>query len=254
MMKVLALIALPMALYTAAMADEAAFDWSTLGLAAPQGSCAVLETTGEWNYKNFDKTLQTPCKILFVGSTVVWGLATEPRPSMPYQPAGYNVWKNVFVPMDARAAAIAGTKINVILNILAQVAEIKAKPQVIVLQAGEGMIHNAKYPVADLCEGIDYCVKVLRKKSPESKILIIGPLPFSRKGPAWDKLAAVNRALAGLADGQNVFFIDFGKDFLTADGSEINLELMPDRANLSASGYEVYAKNVTAELDKLLKQ
>lgn len=254
MIKVFALMALPVLMLTVAKADEVAFDWSTLGLAAPQGSCTVLESTGEWNYKNFDKTLQTPCKVLFVGSTVVWGLSIEPKPSMPYQPAGYEVWKSVFVPMDARAAAIAGTKINVILNILAQVPEIKAKPQVIVLQAGEGMIHNVKYPAADLCEGIDYCVKVLRKKSPGSKILMVGSLPFSRKGPAWDKLAEVNRGLARLADNQTVFFVDFGKDFLTADGSEINLELMPDRANLSAAGYQVYAKNITVELDKLLKK
>ncbi len=61
----------------------------------------------------------------------------------------------------------------------------------------------------------------------------------------------INQVLQKLADGKNIFWVDFGHKFLAADG-RIPRELMPDYLHLSGQGYEIWAESINPTLQKIL--
>ncbi|MDD3154961.1 MAG: hypothetical protein PHS41_08835 [Victivallaceae bacterium] len=226
-------------------------DWKAAGVEAPKGACGKLEKTGDWNRKNFLSVLSKPCDLLMIGTSTIWNLSTEPKKWMPFKPTGCEVWKSRFVPLKAAAATVSGARLNAILEILVNNKTIAGNPRVIVLHAGENNLGQAQYTATDLSEGVACAVQLLRKQAPESKILIVGFLPFSKKNVFWSKVKAVNSTLAGLADGKQIFFLDFSEKFLLADGRSINFELLPDGTNLSAKGCAVYADNLLPKVQEI---
>ena len=65
------------------------------------------------------------------------------------------------------------------------------------------------------------------------------------------KLLQINQALAKLADGKMIHYLDFGSQLIEADGS-ISKTLMPDYLHLSEAGYEIWANAIEAKLKELL--
>jgi hypothetical protein len=54
-----------------------------------------------------------------------------------------------------------------------------------------------------------------------------------------------------LADGKNVFWVDFGHKFLRGDGT-IPADLMPDYLHLSPKGYQIWADSIEERLASIL--
>jgi lysophospholipase L1-like esterase len=61
----------------------------------------------------------------------------------------------------------------------------------------------------------------------------------------------VNQALAKLADGKNIFYMDLGSQLIEPDGS-ISPGIMPDFLHLSERGYEIWANAIEPKLKELL--
>src|SRR5262249_18782295 len=60
-----------------------------------------------------------------------------------------------------------------------------------------------------------------------------------------------NQVLQKLADNENIFWIDFGYQFVSSDGT-IPRELMPDYLHLSKRGYEIWAEAIEDKLSGVL--
>jgi beta-glucosidase len=91
--------------------------------------------------------------------------------------------------------------------------------------------------------GVRKTLQVIREKTPATRVALMAILPARNPGnhPARAKIAAANREIAKLADGDTVRFIDIGTAFLNPDGTT-RKELMPDGLHPNARGYEVWYK------------
>ena len=61
----------------------------------------------------------------------------------------------------------------------------------------------------------------------------------------------INQVVHKLADDKNVFWVDFGDQFLNTDGT-LPRELMPDYLHLSKKGYEIWAEAIEQKLSSII--
>ena len=101
---------------------------------------------------------------------------------------------------------------------------------------------------SQIVDGVTAIVKKLRIKLPATKILLVSIFPRNENYSAQrGKLAMINQVLHRLADEQNIFWVDFGQQFLNDDGT-IPHELMPDYLHLSPKGYTIWAEAIEDKL------
>ncbi len=106
----------------------------------------------------------------------------------------------------------------------------------------------------EILEGVQVIVQQIRERLPETKILVVGIFPRGQTfSTQRGKILQVNQALARLADGRMIEYLDFGSRLIEADGS-ISMEVMPDFLHLSERGYEIWAEAIAPTLNKWLGQ
>ncbi len=92
----------------------------------------------------------------------------------------------------------------------------------------------------------------IRTRQPDTKFSCWA---FSRAGktfsPQRGKILQVNEALARLDDGKNIFYLDFGAQFIENDGS-ISKSIMPDYLHPNDAGYLIWANATEPKLKQLL--
>jgi len=97
-------------------------------------------------------------------------------------------------------------------------------------------------------------VQEIRRRSPRTKILLLGLLPRGARGSlVRDKVRAVNAIIARLGDGEDVHYLDLGSRLLAADGT-LPSDVSPDAVHLSATGYQIWADAMLRTLRVLLAQ
>jgi len=127
------------------------------------------------------------------------------------------------------------------------------KPKAAVIMIGTNNTGPDDAP--GIARGVTKIVEFVRKKSPDTKILLLAVFPRGENAspnPGRDKLKQANAILAKLHDGKHVHFLDIGDKFLQPDGS-ISKEIMPDFLHLSAAGYQIWADAITPRLAELMK-
>ena len=126
-------------------------------------------------------------------------------------------------------------------------------PKVAVLMVGTNNTGHRQEDPATTAAGIKRDVEELRRRLPETKILLLAIFPRGEK--ADDPLRLINQKvnaiIAGLADNQHVYFLDIGKAFLTADGM-LSTDIMPDLLHPNEKGYEIWARAIAPQLNRLL--
>lgn len=118
------------------------------------------------------------------------------------------------------------------------------------------MIGTNNIPVdlpEDIASGITKIIHLIQKKTPETKVLLMGILPRGNAANVYrEKIHQVNSIIRKLEDKKNVFYLDIGHGFLQADGS-MNSELSHDSLHLSSKGYELWADSIHSILAELMK-
>lgn len=128
-------------------------------------------------------------------------------------------------------------------------------PKLIVLMIGTNNVGHRSSTPAQTVEGIKKIIEIMKEKTPSSKILLLSVFPRSAN-PTDDmrvKVNEINAGLPALADGETVFYLDFGKKFLAEDGS-LPEEMMPDRLHPEAAGYEIWAQEVEPFVQKYVDE
>jgi beta-glucosidase len=141
----------------------------------------------------------------------------------------------------------------------------KIKPNVAVVMAGTNNSNNDEYTPEQIAGGVQAIVAELRKRLPQTKVLLLGIFPRGsieqrheiKEGrtaadisPQWEKIDTVNRMLSTFADGRMVVYLNINRDFLNEKG-ELPVELMPDLLHPNAEGYEVWGRAIRPTLEKL---
>jgi lysophospholipase L1-like esterase len=256
MKKCLAALLVSLTTISGIHAENSLFDWTKEGLPASTSPAVQPKRMGDWNFRAFRRGLTQKCNVLFIGDSITWGLITKSRQGTrkDQTPQGYDIWKTSFLPLNASGAGIGGIKTTHVLGSLLDISDSeKLSPKVIVILIGINNVNDPKFTVDDTVTGIDYILKLLRKKAPDAKILTLGLFPCWKKGRSWEKVRQINEKIAAFADDKQIYFLDFGEKFKTADGTDVDRDLLWDGIHPSRKGYELYAETLVPHLKKLLE-
>jgi lysophospholipase L1-like esterase len=193
---------------------------------------------------HLERTKKGNADVVFLGDSITQG----------WGGAGAPVWKERFEPLKAVNYGIGGDTTREVLYRLNDGALDGLKPKAVVLLIGTNNFGLSGDSVADTVKGVEAVVATVRKKAPGAKVLLLGIFPRDRgAGTAYrKKIAEANEAIAKLADGKAVVYLDVGKKFLAEDGS-LPADIMPDALHLSEKGYGVWADAIDEPLKKMLK-
>jgi lysophospholipase L1-like esterase len=156
-----------------------------------------------------------------------------------------------FEPLKAANFGIGGDRTQHVLWRLQNGELDGITPKLCMLMIGT---NNGKDSAEDVAAGITAIVKELQKKSPSTKILLLGIFPRGEKpNPGREKNDKVNAVVAKLDDGgKTVKYLDIGAKFLAEDKS-ISKDIMPDFLHLSEKGYAIWAEAVLPTVKELLR-
>ena len=108
------------------------------------------------------------------------------------------------------------------------------------------------YTDNDILEGVVAIVNEIRTRQPDTKILLLGIFPRSKTFSAQrGRLLEINQVLAKLDDGKNIFYLDFGSQYVESDGT-ISTAIMPDALHPNEAGYKIWANATEPKLKELL--
>lgn len=180
--------------------------------------------------------------LVFLGDSITQG----------WEGNGKNVWQKFYANRKPLNLGIGGDRTQHVLWRLDHGNLDGLKPKVAALMIGTNNSNKDDHPPGEILDGVTAIVRRLREKLPDTKVLVLGIFP---RGASFSdqrgKLLQVNQALAKLDDGQQVFFLDIGAEFIEADGS-ISNTIMPDALHLTERGYELWAAAIEPKLAELL--
>ena len=134
----------------------------------------------------------------------------------------------------------------------------KVNPGVAVIMAGTNNSNHEEYTPEQIAGGVRAIVAEIRKKLPQTKILLLGIFPRGSQGqrieikqgrtaagmnPQWAKIDAVNRMLAAFVDGREVVYLNINREFLNEKG-ELPVDVMPDLLHPNERGYEIWGRTM----------
>ena len=186
--------------------------------------------------------------VLFLGDSITdaWGGEGHNPKS-----AGTEIFAKGFESLNAANFGIGGDRTQHVLWRL-QHGELEGiRPKVIMLMIGTN--NSNDNTAEEIADGITAIVKEIHKRSPQTKILLLGVFPRDEKPtPRREKLKQVNEIIAKLDDGgKTVKYLDISDKFLEPDGT-ISKDIMPDFLHLTKKGYQIWADAVKEPINELL--
>jgi lysophospholipase L1-like esterase len=188
--------------------------------------------------------------VLFLGDSITdsWGGEGHGRDA-----PGAKIFTKEFAPLRTANFGISGDRTQHVLWRL-QNGELEGiEPKVVMLMIGTNNSRDNDNTAEEIADGIKAIVKEIHKRSPKSRVLLLGIFPRGERPNAQrDKIQRVNTIIAKLDDGgKTVRFLDIGNRFTLADG-RILKEVMPDFLHLSEKGYHIWADAVKGPIQALL--
>jgi lysophospholipase L1-like esterase len=178
----------------------------------------------------------------FIGDSIMQG----------WEGGGKNVWQEFYGKRNAINFGVRGDRTQHVLWRIekGQLDGIKAKVAIVMI--GTNNSGNNDNTESDILAGVTAIVQEIRNRQPDTKILLLAIFPRGKTfSPQRGKILQVNEALARLDDGQHVFFLDLGPQFIENDGS-IAPSMMRDALHPGEAGYRVWANAMEPKLKELL--
>jgi lysophospholipase L1-like esterase len=182
--------------------------------------------------------------LLFVGDSITDWWRQDQR--------GKPEWDKTWAPLKAANFGIAGDTTQGVLWRM-QNGEIDGyKAKAIVMMLGTNNIN--RNPNDEIVDGNRLIIEEFKKRQPQAKVLLLGIFPrtVAADAPIRASIKEINSKLAKLADNKQVFFMDIGDKFLTADGT-LTPEIMPDALHPNFAGYKIWAEAISGRVKELMK-
>ena len=127
------------------------------------------------------------------------------------------------------------------------------KPKMVSVMIGTNNIGHKTAGPAATAAGIKLVVESLRKKLPETRILLFGVFPRGAKpdNPFRKQISEINSTICQLADAKNVFYCDITLKLLEKDGT-LSKNIMPDYLHPGEAGYEIWAQAIMPYVQKFV--
>lgn len=181
--------------------------------------------------------------LLFLGDSITDG----------WRNRGKDVWEKNYGPLKAANFGIGGDQTQHVLWRLQNGELDGIKPKLAVLMIGTNNLRgNTDEEIAD---GIKAIVAELHKRTPETKLLLLGVFPRGEKADDANRgrIKHINSIIAKLDDGgKTVKYLDIGDKFLQPDGT-LPKSIMPDGLHPNAKGYEIWVDAIAPTLQEMMK-
>ena len=232
--RILPLIVLTASIVPGAEADE------------PHDAIKPVPRGGGWmkRHESFNKrAAMGDADLVFIGDSITQG----------WEGKGKGVWEKFYGKRKAVNLGIGGDRTQHVIWRLDNGNLYNIKPKVAVIMIGTN--NSGSNTPEQIADGVEVIVKQLRKKTPDTKILLLAVFPRGTNND--DKRRQVNEKTNAIFskfdDGKHVHYLDIGKKFLEKDGT-LTKEIMPDLLHLSEKGYTIWAESIEEKLATLLAE
>ncbi len=180
--------------------------------------------------------------LIFVGDSITQG----------WDGPGKEVWQKHYAPRNSVNLGINGDGTQHVLWRLdnGNLDGIQPKLAVVMIGTNNAKAGNSPQHIA---QGIAAVVDKLRKKLPDTNVLLLGVFP--RGAEPSDKLRKVNEQtneiIKKLATDKKVVYQDISAVLLEKDGT-LSRTVMPDLLHLSRHGYAIWAEAIEGNVKKLM--
>lgn len=182
----------------------------------------------------------------FIGDSITQGWETR----------GSNVWHEYYDRRKVINMGVGGDRTEHVLWRFeqGQLDGINAKVAVVMIgtnNSNKSKDGREEYSESDILEGVTAIVNDIRKRQPQTKIILMAIFPRGKTFSAQrGKILQVNEALARLDDGKNIFYLDIGPQLIENDGS-ISQSMMKDYLHPGEAGYKIWAKALEQKLKEI---
>ena len=106
---------------------------------------------------------------------------------------------------------------------------------------------------ATTAAGIRRLLDEILQRQPQAKVLLLAIFPRDKKPDSKLRQLnqAINKVIAGYADGQRVHFQNINAALMNADGT-LSEDILPDLLHLSETGYGRWADQVSPTFERLM--
>ena len=170
-----------------------------------------------------------------------------------FESTGKKIWQDYYGDQNVLNLGFSGDKTENVVWRLQDGAIDFISPKAFVVMIGTNNTGHNMDPAGDTAEGIKAILKVIQKKSPDSKILLLAIFPRDEKprSPKRKRNEEINEIISKFSDGESVFYLDINKSFLDDEGI-LSKEIMPDLLHPNEKGYAIWAQAMDPKLKELL--
>ena len=188
--------------------------------------------------------------IVFIGNSITQGIVGH-RSNLTYSP-GLAAFDSVYKKYAWECAGISGDRTQHILWRLQHGSYAKANPKLVVLTIG---VNNfADDSGEEVALGIHQILDWMKVNMPNTKIVLIGPLPAGLKKDDMlrFKYEKTQSIIQQEHDAKQVFYLPLAKKFIKENG-ELDLTLCSgDGIHFITKGYEVWASSMAELINTIL--
>jgi len=183
--------------------------------------------------------------LLWIGDSITHG----------WEGAGKATWEKYYAKRKSLNIGFSGDRTENVYKYDCSRAIDGIAPKVTVIMIGTNNAGHRQDAAEDIAAGISEIVKTLRKKLPDTKIVLLAIFP--RGADNEDALRKLNQGaneiIKGYANDKDVFFVDINGSFVDASG-KLPKEVMPDLLHPNEEGYRRWAEALEPTLAKLLTE
>lgn len=180
-----------------------------------------------------------------------------------WEKSGKAVWDKYYAPRNAVNMGFSGDRTEHVIWRLQNGEIDNINPKLAVLMIGTNNSNGDEYTAEQIADGIKAIVCTLRRKLPETNVLILSIFPRGDKAQKadkghdatyndqWAKNDKASQLASEIADGKMIYYLDINKAFLNKEGV-LTREVMPDLLHPKEKGYALWAAAMEPTLAKLM--
>jgi lysophospholipase L1-like esterase len=192
-----------------------------------------------------DKSIQ----LVFLGDSITdWWLRDDGQ-------HGKEVWDQHYAKWNAVNFGISGERTEHTLGHIAKGILDNLHPKVVVIMIGTNNIGQKRPDKPEwAAAGVKKVVESVQEKLPNSKILLLGVFPRSKKdSPLRNAVNEINAIICKLDNGNSIRYLDIGPKFIDAEGN-IPKDVIPDALHPSTKGYQIWAESMNPLLNEMMQE
>jgi lysophospholipase L1-like esterase len=198
-----------------------------------------------------DKARRGGIDVYFAGDSITrrWGATDYPELLAN--------WNRNFFGWNAANFGWGGDTIQNILWRLQNGELDGVNPKIIVLLAGTNNVGKTVDPagdevkVAEVVQGFEAVLRVMKEKAPAARIILTAIFPRNDNMAVMPTINRINRALATLADGERIRYLDINSSLADPEGRFFE-GMMHDNLHPTIKGYQVWANALKPIFTELL--